>query len=263
MDNRVVLLIGVVVVAVTDLTAEAGSRVGAHADIDVAGIKPVFWQLKLTIILVDFNVTLSGQQSLETTRAGQTGRRGALRGGDTRSTAWRRRLKNSLGTRLAGRRVPNVGKVVKSPLGPLDKHARVLHINYDLGALGFTGKAITLVQFPSAALAMQLEAIPAIADNLNLVGLERTCGRNETSLDVNTRYKAIGRDLVVGRVGGSAHNQRLAVFRQFDGGDGSERGSLGSGSGPLRRGTRQDTCARRGNGSRILEMSTRSNSPGA
>jgi hypothetical protein len=60
-NDRVVLLIGVVVLTVTDLTAQAGSRVGAHADIDVAGIEPVLWQLKLTIILVDFNVTLSGQ----------------------------------------------------------------------------------------------------------------------------------------------------------------------------------------------------------
>jgi hypothetical protein len=72
----------------------------------------------------------------------------------------------------------------------LDQHARVLHINYDLGALGFTGKAITFVQLPSTALAMQLEAIPAIANNLNLVGLERTCGRNEASFDVNTRDEA-------------------------------------------------------------------------
>jgi hypothetical protein len=201
-----------VVFTVTDLTAEAGSHVGAHADIDVVRIEPVLWQFELAIILVDFNVTLSGQQSLETAGAGQTGRRGALGGGNTRSTAWGRRLKNSLSTRLAGGRVPSVGKVVKSPLGPLDKHARALYINYDLGALGFTGKAIALVQLPSAALAMQLEAIPAIADNLNLVGLKRACGRNKASLDVNSGNKAVGRDLVVGRVGGSAHNQRLAVF---------------------------------------------------
>ncbi|KAI6757909.1 hypothetical protein HG531_003734 [Fusarium graminearum] len=153
--------------------------------------------------------------------------------------------------------------MVKNPLRPLDKNTRVLHINYNLGTLGFAGEAITLEKLPGAALTVQLEAIPAIADNLNLAGLERTGSSYVASLDVDARDKTISGDLVVGRVGGSTHDKCLAVFRQFNGGDGSKRGSLGSDCGPLRRGARQDTRARRRNGSRILEVSTRPACSGA
>lgn len=258
-DDGVILLIRVVLLdIITDFTTEAGSQLAAHANIDVGRVKLVLWQARLNIILVDFDITLSGQQGLETTRARQASRRGALRRCNTRSTTRRGRLHNSLSTRLAGRRVPkSLSKMVMSPLGPLNQNTRVLHVNYDLGTLGLTGETIALEKLPSAALAVQLETVPAIADNLNLAWLKRTGSSNIASLDMDTRNKAVGRDLVVGRVGGSTHNKSLAVFRQFNGGDGSERGSLGSACGPLGRGTRQDTRARRGNGSRILEVSTR------
>jgi hypothetical protein len=69
-DDGVVLLIRVVLFNfVTDFAAEAGSHVGAHADIDAGGIELVR-QSMFSIIFVDFNVTLSGKQGLKTARAG-------------------------------------------------------------------------------------------------------------------------------------------------------------------------------------------------
>lgn len=196
--DRIILLIRVVVFTITDLTAEAGSHIGAHAYSNVSRIMLVLRKLKLSIVLVDFNVTLSGEQSLEAAGARETSRRGALRRSNTRSATRRGRLENGLGTSLAGRRVPDgVGEMVKSPLGPLDEDTRVLHVNYDLGALCFTGEAIALVQLPSTTLAMQLETIPAIADDFDLAGLKRTRSSDEASPYVDTGDEAVSGDLVV------------------------------------------------------------------
>lgn len=196
--DRIILLIRVVVFTITDLTAEAGSHIGAHADSNVSGIVLVLRELKLSIVLVDFNVTLSGEQSLEAAGARETSRRGALGRSNTRSATRRGSLENGLGTSLAGRRVPSgVGEMVKSPLGPLDEDTRALHVNYDLGALCFTGEAIALVQLPSTTLAMQLETIPAIADDFDLAGLERTRSSDEASPYVDAGDEAVSGDLVV------------------------------------------------------------------
>lgn len=196
--DRIILLIRVVVLTITDLTAEAGSHIGAHADIDVSRIMPVLRELRLSIVFVDFNVTLSGEQSLEAAGARETSRRGALGRSNTRSATRRGRLENGLGTSLAGRRIPSgVREMIKSPLGPLDENTRVLHINYDLGALCFTGEAIALVQLPSTTLAMQLETIPAIADDFNLAGLKRARSSDEASLYVDAGNEAVSGDLVV------------------------------------------------------------------
>lgn len=248
MHNGVVFLVGVVFFHV-GLAREAGRGLGPHADVDVDNLALGSWEFGLVLVDVD-PVSVAGEKGLQATGAGVDGRR-ALGGRDASGTA-ERRLEQHVSARRGLGRVPAGVGQVGSSLGPLQEDAGVLHVDHDLGALRLTGEAITLEQFPSAALAVQLHAVPAVADNLHLAGLQGVRGGNEAGLDVDAGHEAVGRELVVRRVGRAAHDERLAIFRELDAGHGREGSAFRSG-GPRRR-AGEDAGAGRRHGRGILEM---------
>ncbi len=62
---------------------------------------------------------------------------------------------------------------------------RVLHVNHDVGILGLGCKGVSLSQFPRPPLAVQLQAIPAIAFDFDPVRFEGRDSRNIASLDMD------------------------------------------------------------------------------
>lgn len=77
---------------------------------------------------------------------------------------------------------------------------------------------------------MQLEPIPAIADDFDLSGFRRVDGWDIAHFDVYTRYKAVGGELVVRGVAASAHGEDIAIARDRRDGQVAEGGALAGGS---------------------------------
>lgn len=73
---------------------------------------------------------------------------------------------------------------------------------------------------------MQLEAIPTIAFDLDLVGLQWNGGGDISGLDVDATDEAIGGELVVGGVAGPAHAEGVTILIELDRGHGGQRGTL-------------------------------------
>lgn len=86
------------------------------------------------------------------------------------------------------------------------------------------------MQMVGPALAVQLQTIPTVAFDFDLVGLQGNGGGYISGLDVDAADEAVGGKLKVGRIAGSAHQDGVTILIELDGGHGRQGGAFGHGA---------------------------------